>query len=265
MTTTREEIRGWLAGAARLGATHLIVACDRFDQDDFSISVMPGEDVVARVAHYSNPDQMLSVMEVYALHLDLEGQLAEHRAYHVDYPSRGPTVQKKEPFAMPTPLKNVAKKISPPAPPASSAESLKDKLARVDAMGRKLSEEATAVTRGLVEIETLLVASGIGVEAEIALPEIGGEGESISLAFMKGPDRWGLYVFDATHGSGDVPTPVKNASKPVRIAAAKKLHALLDAVLLLAEREQRDMGDALASIAEIAELIERAAPARPHD
>ncbi len=83
MVTTKEDLRGWLLHAKQAGATHMIVVCDTFDYDDYPVNVMPGEDVVERVEHYENA-QMQRVMEVYALHLDIEDQLKEFRAFHTE-------------------------------------------------------------------------------------------------------------------------------------------------------------------------------------
>jgi hypothetical protein len=83
--TTRAEIREWLEHAQFRGATHVIVVCDTFDGGDYPVQVMPGEDLVAKVTEY-NDKPMSRVMEVYALHLDLEAQLREYRAYHLEMP-----------------------------------------------------------------------------------------------------------------------------------------------------------------------------------
>ncbi|MBI4450107.1 hypothetical protein HY634_03545 [Candidatus Uhrbacteria bacterium] len=81
MATTQEEIRGWLREGKDKGATHVIVACDEFDGEDYPVFVMPGEDVAQRAAALDGPN-MQKVMEVYDLSLDLEMQLREERAYH---------------------------------------------------------------------------------------------------------------------------------------------------------------------------------------
>lgn len=87
MSTTPEMIRGWFMAGRQMGATHMIVACDTFDWDDYPVYVMPGQDVreISQkydVGHYP----MQKIMEVYALHLDLDAQLAEVRALHFDPP-----------------------------------------------------------------------------------------------------------------------------------------------------------------------------------
>lgn len=50
---------------------------------DFPVKVMPGEDVNKVVAEHAGKN-MERVMEVYSMKLDIEKQLAEHRAYHLD-------------------------------------------------------------------------------------------------------------------------------------------------------------------------------------
>ena len=83
--TTRAEIHGWLKDAKKRGATHLIVATDTFDYEDYPVPVMPGESVREKYDEQRN-HEMTQVQEVYALHLDLDSQLAEHRAFHLEYP-----------------------------------------------------------------------------------------------------------------------------------------------------------------------------------
>jgi hypothetical protein len=75
--TTREDIRGWLREAQSVGATHMIVKWDDFDNEDYPVMVAVGENPREVAKKHSD-----RVMEVYAMHLDLEEQLAEHRAFH---------------------------------------------------------------------------------------------------------------------------------------------------------------------------------------
>lgn len=81
--TTSDLIRSWLRAAKRSGATHLIVVCDTFDHDDYPVEVMPSESVREKFKEYSEKS-MQRVMEVYALHLPLDEQLAEPRAFHFE-------------------------------------------------------------------------------------------------------------------------------------------------------------------------------------
>lgn len=82
MTTTREDLRTWLAQGKEQGATHTIIVCDTFDYEDYPVHVMPGEDARAVAAKYNNPDEMSRVMEVYSHALDPELQLSQHRSFN---------------------------------------------------------------------------------------------------------------------------------------------------------------------------------------
>lgn len=83
MPTTKEDIRGWLKSAMAAGATHVLVACDTFDHEDYPVSVLPGTNVTAEVERVG-AQPMTRIMEVYALHLGIEAQLNELRAYHLE-------------------------------------------------------------------------------------------------------------------------------------------------------------------------------------
>ena len=83
MGTSRETIKGWLEEGRRQGATHVIVACDTFGHANYPIYVAPRENV--QLAHARATEaSMQRVMEVYALHLDLDKQLDEPRAFHLE-------------------------------------------------------------------------------------------------------------------------------------------------------------------------------------
>jgi hypothetical protein len=81
MATSKEDIREWVMAGFNYGATHVIIMCDTYDWEDYPKYVGPNEDVMTTV---SNPGSMQKVMEVYALHLDIEKQLNEFRAYHTE-------------------------------------------------------------------------------------------------------------------------------------------------------------------------------------
>ncbi|MBI1957129.1 MAG: hypothetical protein HYS44_01585 [Candidatus Niyogibacteria bacterium] len=78
MATTKEDIAGWFREGQQQGATHMIVACDTFDWEDYPVFVMPGEDVREKAAEHEK------VMEVYSLSQDMDAQLNEYRAFHYD-------------------------------------------------------------------------------------------------------------------------------------------------------------------------------------
>jgi hypothetical protein len=82
MATTREDIRGWLERGQKQGATHVIVAVDRFSYEDYPIFISPEDDLMAKVEQLQSGENMQGLMEVYDLSLNLEEQLAERRAMH---------------------------------------------------------------------------------------------------------------------------------------------------------------------------------------
>lgn len=80
MGTSKEEIKNWIKYGQEQGATHMIVACDTFDWEDYPVYVMPNEDVHKKYDQYNGPN-MQKVMEVYNLQKDIEKQLGQYRAF----------------------------------------------------------------------------------------------------------------------------------------------------------------------------------------
>lgn len=82
MAASRQDIIEWFARGLEDGATHMIVVCDTYDYEDYPVYVLPGQSV--REIEDKQRGNMQRVMEVYALHLGLNMQLNEHRAFHYD-------------------------------------------------------------------------------------------------------------------------------------------------------------------------------------
>lgn len=82
MAANRSDIRSWVREGKASGATHVIVMCDTYDHEDYPVFVKPGEVVADAIKRASG--NMAQLMEVYAMHLDLEAQLSEYRAYHCE-------------------------------------------------------------------------------------------------------------------------------------------------------------------------------------
>lgn len=85
MATTQDDIRRWLKEGEKQKATHVIVACDTFDYDDYPVYVLKGQDVNTEVSRVRG-SSMQKVMEVYSLtgKHKIEDQINEHRAHHYD-------------------------------------------------------------------------------------------------------------------------------------------------------------------------------------
>jgi hypothetical protein len=78
----RQEIAECFDRGVREGSTHLIIACDSFDHEDYPVFVQKGGDVRGKVEAIGGAS-MQRVMEVYDLSMDRDTQLNESRAYHV--------------------------------------------------------------------------------------------------------------------------------------------------------------------------------------
>lgn len=84
MLIVPDKLRHILAHAKEdTNVTHVIIVCDVFERSDFEVRVTKSESVRARVAEY---ERMRShrVVEVYSLGRDIEEQLREPKAYHLD-------------------------------------------------------------------------------------------------------------------------------------------------------------------------------------
>ncbi|MFA5987212.1 MAG: hypothetical protein WC797_00990 [Candidatus Paceibacterota bacterium] len=81
MATTQNMIREWFIRGKKMHATHLIVVCDTFEWEDYPVFVTKKQNV-HEVYTEHNGSNMQKVMEVYNLSMDMEKQLAEHRAFH---------------------------------------------------------------------------------------------------------------------------------------------------------------------------------------
>lgn len=67
MGTTREDLKKWFEAGVAQGATHMIVACDTFDYEDYPVYVYADDDLDKKIGE-KNGVNMQKVMEVYNLH-----------------------------------------------------------------------------------------------------------------------------------------------------------------------------------------------------
>lgn len=81
MPTTASDIKGWIERGKANGATHLIVACDTFDWEDYPVFVYAGQNAREKAAEYDGKN-MQKLMEVYNLDQNIEKQLKEHRSFN---------------------------------------------------------------------------------------------------------------------------------------------------------------------------------------
>ena len=64
--------------------SHVIIWCDTFDYEDAARFVKYDEDINELVSYYNDFSKMRKIMEVYNYNLDLEMQLRENQAYHIE-------------------------------------------------------------------------------------------------------------------------------------------------------------------------------------
>lgn len=80
----KEEIREMVTRGNTGEYSHVIICCDTFDYEDYPVYVKYGENIKKVVANYNNGSTKNKVMEVYNYNLDLEKQINEERAYHIE-------------------------------------------------------------------------------------------------------------------------------------------------------------------------------------
>lgn len=77
----KSDLREWFLHGVAKGATHMVIAVDTWDHEDYPVYVMPGENSRDIADKYDGKD-MQRVMEVYDLAMDMEEQLGAHRAFN---------------------------------------------------------------------------------------------------------------------------------------------------------------------------------------
>lgn len=77
MVTLKQTIQEWFDRGVQQAASHMLVACDTFDYEDYPVYIQPGESSRDRAKNLGD-----KVMECYDLSMDRDAQLAEHRAFH---------------------------------------------------------------------------------------------------------------------------------------------------------------------------------------
>jgi hypothetical protein len=82
MAASRNDIKRWFERGVEQKASHMIVACDTFDHEDYPVYVKKGDDPNKEVKKVE-ASPMQRVMEVYRLSDDMEKQLDARRAYNI--------------------------------------------------------------------------------------------------------------------------------------------------------------------------------------
>lgn len=81
MSTTVNDLQRWFLRGVKEKATHMFVACDTYDWEDYP-EYFTGTADEARTYEFSLNRNMQKVMEVYNLKLPVDIQLNEHRSFN---------------------------------------------------------------------------------------------------------------------------------------------------------------------------------------
>ena len=81
---SKEEIKRLLMNGNTKEYSHMIIFCDTFDYEDYAVYVKYDQDVEQVIKDKRKLGTMIKVMEVYNYNLDLETQLNEYRANHIE-------------------------------------------------------------------------------------------------------------------------------------------------------------------------------------
>jgi len=82
MAASRRTIREWLEKGKKMGATHVVIALDTYDYDNYPVYVMPGGKGAEFEAKRIQAGNMQSVDEVYDLSMDIDEQMSLPRVWN---------------------------------------------------------------------------------------------------------------------------------------------------------------------------------------
>jgi hypothetical protein len=82
MSASKQDIKRWLKEGKEKGASHVIIALDTFDHDNYPVFVFPHENTRECVGILGS-ESMQSVDEIYDLSMSIEGQLDVIRAWNM--------------------------------------------------------------------------------------------------------------------------------------------------------------------------------------
>lgn len=81
MAASTSNLIRWFQEGVKQNATHMIVVCDTYDWEDFPVYVSADQDAREVASKYAGAN-MQKIMEVYNLKMNMDSQMAEHRAFH---------------------------------------------------------------------------------------------------------------------------------------------------------------------------------------
>lgn len=81
MSATLQDIKHWLSKAKEHKATHLIVAVDNYNFNNYPVYVTADENIHKEIERINDAD-IQGIDEVYNMSMSIGEQLSERRAYH---------------------------------------------------------------------------------------------------------------------------------------------------------------------------------------
>jgi len=73
MSASRNDIKKWLDEGKEKGATHVLIALDTWDYENYPVYIMPNENAREKVNEYGKSQDRID--EVYNLSMNIEEQL----------------------------------------------------------------------------------------------------------------------------------------------------------------------------------------------
>jgi hypothetical protein len=140
---------------------------------------------------------------------------------------------------------------------------------RARVLGAKLSDTSDVLNRKLTAAESQFAAWGLNIEANVDLgidvDDCQPFGSTYYLCFERYRDAWRLVTRTSGYTNGEMrlnddATPLGNASRAIRMRAAKKLPELLEKIVAEAEQQSTEIGESLAMLDRV---IDASAPTPP--
>lgn len=82
MAATLQDIKYWIEKAKEKGASHLIVAVDAHDHENYPVYIGYNEDIKKEIERIRSAE-LQGIDEIYNMSMDIDKQLAEYRSYHI--------------------------------------------------------------------------------------------------------------------------------------------------------------------------------------
>ena len=82
MSATKQDISRWLKEAKENKSSHLIIALDKFDYDNYPVYVSSKEKIEKEIKRIES-HSMQGIDEIYDMSMNIEKQLSEDRVWNI--------------------------------------------------------------------------------------------------------------------------------------------------------------------------------------